>query len=142
MNQSEFKNVDEYILMFPENVKQLLFEIRYVIRQNVPEAVEGIAYKMPGYKYLGKPLVYFAGYQHHVGLYATPTAQAAFQKELNAYKQGKGSIQFPLDKPLPTDLIISIVKYKAKELEDNLKLKNNQGLLKYTGKRDETQLLR
>jgi len=123
MNQTEFNNVDEYLLLFPENVRQLLSEIRYIVRQTVPEAVEGIAYSMPGYKYLGKPLVYFAGYQHHVGLYATPTAQAAFQQELKAYKQGKGSIQFPLDKPLPIDLIVSIVKYKAKELENNIKLK-------------------
>lgn len=115
MNES-FATVDEYISLFPENVQELLNQIRKVIKDSQPEAVESIAYKMPAYKYKGKPLIYFAGYQNHVGVYATPSAQSAFKEELRGYKQGKGSVQFPLDKPLPTELIVGMVKFKAEEI--------------------------
>jgi uncharacterized protein YdhG (YjbR/CyaY superfamily) len=115
MNEN-FTTVDEYISLFSENVQELLNQIRKIIIETQPEAVENIAYRMPAYKYKGKPLIYFAGYQNHVGLYATPSAQAAFKEELKGYKQGKGSVQFPLDKPLPEELIISMVIFKSKEI--------------------------
>ena len=107
--------VDEYIKSFPENIQDRLRQIRAVIRKNAPEAEESMAYKMPAYKTNGKPLVYFAGFKNHIGFYATPTGHAQFAKDLSQYRQGKGSVQFPLDKPLPLDLITKIVKFRVDE---------------------------
>ncbi len=110
-------DVDEYITSFPKNVQQLLKDIRNKIKTVAPEAEEIISYGMPAYKYMGKPLVYFAGYEKHIGFYATPTGHYAFKKELSKYKQGKGSVQFPVDKPMPLSLISKIVKFRMKENE-------------------------
>ena len=107
--------VDEYISAFPENTRNALQKIRSIIKEKAPDAVEGIAYRMPAYTTNGKPLVYFAGYEHHIGFYATPTGHSKFAKQLSRYKQGKGSVQFPLDKPIPYELIARIVEYRAKE---------------------------
>ena len=107
--------VNSYIKLFPENVQGLLSQIRATIKKNAPEAEESISYKMPAYKTNGKPLVYFAGFKNHIGLYATPTGHTQFEKELSKYKQGKGSVQFPLDKPIPLTLIARIVKFKMEE---------------------------
>jgi uncharacterized protein YdhG (YjbR/CyaY superfamily) len=107
--------IDSYIKSFPENVQILLKQIRAVIIENAPEATENFTYQMPAYKTNGKPLVYFAGFKNHIGFYATPTGHAEFSKELSKYKQGKGSVQFPLDKPLPLDLITRIVRFRVKE---------------------------
>jgi len=112
--------VDSYIKSFPENVQILLKQIRSIIKENAPEATESFAYQMPAYKTNGKPLVYFAGFKNHIGFYATPTGHAEFAKALSIYKQGKGSVQFPLDKPLPITLIGQIVRFRVKE---NLKYK-------------------
>ncbi|MFV0269258.1 MAG: iron chaperone, partial [Draconibacterium sp.] len=78
-------------------------------------AVESIAYGMPAYKLNKKPLVYFAAYARHIGFYATPSGHQEFASELSVYKQGKGSVQFPIDEPLPTDLIRRIVAFRVKE---------------------------
>ncbi|MBN1985278.1 MAG: DUF1801 domain-containing protein [Prolixibacteraceae bacterium] len=107
--------VDDYISQFPEDVQKVLFRVRNTILKNAPKADESISYGMPAYKTFGKPLVYFAGYKNHVGFYATPTGHAEFAKELSQYKQGKGSVQFPLDKPIPFDLIARIVKFRVNE---------------------------
>jgi uncharacterized protein YdhG (YjbR/CyaY superfamily) len=107
--------VEEYIAAFPPDVQSLLHQIRTVILQAAPDAVEGIAYQMPAYKLNKKPLVYFAAFPKHIGFYATPTGHAAFAKELSAYKQGKGSVQFPLDKPIPLELIRRITVFRAEE---------------------------
>jgi len=107
--------VDNYIKLFPENVQELLNQIRSTIKENAPEAEESIAYKMPAYKTNGKPLIYFAGYKNHIGLYATPSGHTQFEKELSKYKQGRGSVQFPLDEPIPFSLIARIVKFRVKE---------------------------
>jgi uncharacterized protein YdhG (YjbR/CyaY superfamily) len=120
---SETKEVDEYISMFPIEVQYKLESIRNLIKTSVPEAEEGFAYKMPSYKVNGKPLVYFAAYKKHIGFYATPSGHDAFEKELSVYKQGKGSVQFPLDKPLPMDLIQRIVEFR---LERCLSSKKNE----------------
>lgn len=109
------RSVDEYIAAFPTAVQKILERIRAVIQTAAPEAEESISYGMPAYKLNGRPLVYFAGYQNHVGFYATPTGHAAFSDELSKYKQGKGSVQFPIDEPMPLDLISRIVKFRAKE---------------------------
>jgi uncharacterized protein YdhG (YjbR/CyaY superfamily) len=109
------ETVDNYINTFPENVQILLKQIRAIIKENVPEAEESIAYQMPAYKINGKPLVYFAGFKNHIGFYATPTGHAQFERELSKFKQGKGSVQFPLDKPIPLNLIARIVKFRVEE---------------------------
>lgn len=110
--------VDAYIKTFSKDVQTALVKIRQIIRKNAPNAEESIAYGMPAYKLAGRPLVYFAGYAKHIGFYATPTGHSAFAKELAQYKQGKGSVQFPLDKPIPLDLIERIVKFRVKENEE------------------------
>jgi uncharacterized protein YdhG (YjbR/CyaY superfamily) len=111
----EIKTVDEYISGFPKEIKARLKLIRKVIKENAPEADESMAYGMPAYKTNKKPLVYFAGYEKHIGFYATPSGHEKFKKKLSVYKQGKGSVQFPLDEPLPIDLIVEIVKFRVKE---------------------------
>lgn len=107
--------VDRYILSSPEQVRNILLQIRQIIREEAPDAVEGFAYQMPSYKTNGKPLVYFAGFKNHIGFYATPSGHAAFSEELSKYKQGKGSVQFPLDKPIPFDLIRQMVAFRVEE---------------------------
>jgi uncharacterized protein YdhG (YjbR/CyaY superfamily) len=116
--KTSITTVDEYIKTFPANLQKLLKQMRTVIKQQAPGAVEGISYGMPAYKLNGKPLVYFAGYQNHIGFYATPAGHEAFNKELSKYKQGKGSVQFPVNEPLPLDLIKAMVAYRVQENRD------------------------
>lgn len=113
--------IEKYILQFPEDVQAILHKIRRLINDNAPGAVELMSYGMPGYKTNKKPLVYFAAFKNHIGLYATPAAHSEFKEELSKYKQGKGSVQFPIDKPMPYELIKRIVKFKVKE--NNMKAK-------------------
>lgn len=108
-------NVDEYIQSFPRSTQTLLKQVRKTIKDNAPGAEELIGYGMPAYKLNKKPLVYFAGYDKHIGFYATPNGHEKFAKELSKYKQGKGSVQFPIDEPMPIDLISKIVKYRVSE---------------------------
>lgn len=108
-------NVDEYIKSFPKSTQTLLKQVRKAIKENALGAEEMIAYGMPGYKLNKKPLVYFAGYANHIGFYATPNGHEKFAKELSKYKQGKGSVQFPIDEPMPIDLITKIVKFRVTE---------------------------
>lgn len=110
-----FTSVDEYIHSFPQDVQVILNKVRATIKKNAPEAVEGISYQMPAYKMNGKPLVYFAGYTTHIGFYATPAGHEQFRAELAKYKQGKGSVQFPLSRPIPYSLIAQIVQFRVKE---------------------------
>ncbi|MBY0426892.1 MAG: DUF1801 domain-containing protein [Cytophagales bacterium] len=105
--------VDDYINSFPPEVKSRLAQIRVAILAVAPQAQESISYGMPAYKLDGRPLVYFAGYKHHIGFYATPAGHKEFEIELSKYKQGKGSVQFPLDQPLPLELITRITQFKA-----------------------------
>lgn len=112
MEKAKPTSVDAYIAGFPKETQALLEQVRQTIKKTAPDAEEMISYQMPAYKYKGKPLVYFAGYKNHIGFYATPTGHKAFEKELSNYKQGKGSVQFPLDKPMPLDLIARIVKFR------------------------------
>jgi uncharacterized protein YdhG (YjbR/CyaY superfamily) len=115
-----FKNIDEYISIQTPEVQVLLEQMRTTIKKAAPKAEEVISYNMPAFKYHGM-LVYFAAYKNHIGFYATPTGHSEFKKELSVYKQGKGSVQFPLNKPLPLDLITDIVNFRIKE---NLKKAN------------------
>ncbi|WP_167618122.1 iron chaperone [Maribellus sediminis] len=107
--------VDQYIAGFPVNIQQLLKEMRKLILETAPDAVESISYGMPAYKLNGKPLVYFEGYKNHIGFYATPSGHSEFAKELAGYKQGKGSVQFPVSSPLPVHLIRRIVEFRIAE---------------------------
>ena len=116
-------NVDEYILDFPEDIQSLLNLVRSTIQQAAPEAEESIGYGMPAYKTNGKPLVYFAAFKNHIGFYATPTGHAEFAKELSKYKQGKGSVQFPIDQPMPLKLITQIVEFRVFENQEKAKAK-------------------
>ena len=117
MKSAKPSSVDSYISAFPKETQKILQELRATIKKAAPDAEESISYAMPGYKLFGKPLVYFAGYEHHIGFYATPSGHTEFEKELSKYKQGKGSVQFPIDKPVPLALIARMVKFKVKELE-------------------------
>jgi uncharacterized protein YdhG (YjbR/CyaY superfamily) len=121
--EAKFLTVDDYINASPVPIQELLRQIRQTIKENAPGATEGIAYGMPAYKTAGKPLVYFAGFTKHIGFYATPTGHEKFAKELSAYKQGKGSVQFPLDRPLPLDLIAEIVRFRVAENIEKNKMK-------------------
>ena len=111
--------VDEYISARPEPIRLILEEVRTLIRKIAPEARETISYGMPAYKINGKPLVYFAAQTKHLGFYATPSGHAKFAEKLSAYKQGKGSVQFPFDKPVPFDLIAEMVQFRLEEENDD-----------------------
>ena len=114
--RKEIHTVEEYISGFPAETQVRLETIRQTIKKNAPEATESISYGMPAYKLNKKPLVYFGGFAKHIGFYATPSGHQEFKKELSVYKQGKGSVQFPLSEPLPVDLIAEIVKFRVSEL--------------------------
>lgn len=106
--------IDEYILQFPEDVQHILVKIRAVIKESAPEAVERISYQMPAF-YLYGNLVWFGAHQHHIGFYPRASGIEAFKEELSAYKGAKGSVQFPLGKPVPYELISEIVKFRVAE---------------------------
>ena len=111
----KFKTMDEYIKSFPNDVSTILEKMRQTIREAAPEAAEAISYQMPTFKLNGKNLVHFAAFKNHIGFYPIPSGIKAFKKELAPYKQGKGSVQFPIDKAVPYDLVRKIVIFRAKE---------------------------
>lgn len=108
------KTVDEYIAGFSGETRELLLKMQALIKKAAPASEEFISYGMPAYRLNGM-LVYFAAFKSHIGFYATPTGHEAFKKELSVYKTGKGSVQFPFDKPLPASLITRIVKFRVKQ---------------------------
>ena len=109
-----FTDIDSYIAEQAAEARERLEQIRQAVKITAPNAEEVISYGMPAFKYHSM-LVYFAAFKNHIGFYALPSGNEEFQKELTTYKQGKGSIQFPLDKPLPLPLIKKIVKFRVKE---------------------------
>lgn len=119
------KTIDEYIDSFPENVQKRLHEIRNAIRKNAPKAEEAIKWSMPTYVLHGN-LVHFAGYKKHVGFYPAPAAIKEFEKELSKYEMGKGSIQFPLDEPIPVGLVGKIVKYRVAQNKEKAEAKGKK----------------
>ena len=110
-------DVDGYIEQFDGEVKARLLTMRQLIRTEVPEAEESYSYGLVGYKLNKKPLVYFGGFKNHVGFYATPNGHEAFAEEFSKYKQGKGSVQFPLDQPLPVNLIKRVIEYRVQQVK-------------------------
>ena len=107
--------VEDYIAEFPKDVQNKLKLVRDTILKNAPNAIESISYGMPAYKLNKKPLVYFGGFAKHIGFYATPTGHQKFEAQLSKYKQGKGSVQFPLNEELPIELIADIVVFRVNE---------------------------
>ena len=129
MNQSDTtKNIDGYIADYPPEIQKKLIELRATIRNAAPEAEEKISYGMPAFSFKGV-LIYFAVHTKHIGIYPYPSAIEAFKKEASKYKTAKGSIQFPLDKPLPLELISRIVTFRLNEniMKEELKAIKKKG---------------
>lgn len=119
------KDIDEYIAGFPKDVQEILEKIRKTVRQAAPEAEETISYQIPTFTLKGN-LVHFAAFKKHIGLYPTSSGIEKFKNELSAYKGAKGSVQFPLDKPIPYDLIRGIVTFRVKENLERAKAKERK----------------
>lgn len=122
MQAGDFKNIDEYIKLWPAEVQQRLTSLRQTIAKAAPEATEKISYQMPTF-YLNGNLVHFAAYAKHIGFYPAPTGLDSFVKELAPYRSGKGTAQFPHDKPLPLGLVTKIVKYRVQQNQTKQKPK-------------------
>ena len=122
MKPAKPTNINEYLMDFPEETQILLEQVRATIQKAAPAAEEKISYGIPTF-YLKGNLVHFAGYKHHIGFYPGATGIKAFQKEISSYKNAKGSVQFPLDKPMPLALITKIVKYRVKQNLEKAKTK-------------------
>jgi uncharacterized protein YdhG (YjbR/CyaY superfamily) len=114
MDKKTFNTIDEYIASFPEDVKLKLEKLRETIRAAAPDAVEKISYQMPTFALHGN-LVHFAAYKNHIGFYPTPSGIEKFMQELSTYKSSKGAVQFPLDQPLPYELVSRIVAFRVRE---------------------------
>jgi uncharacterized protein YdhG (YjbR/CyaY superfamily) len=114
---SKYKTVDEYIELQPEELREVLQELRKVIKEEAPDTVESISYQMPTFKLNGKPLIYFAGWKDHIALYPTASNLESAIPEAADYRTGKGTLKFPLAKPIPFTLIRRIVKFRIKEIE-------------------------
>ncbi len=119
------KNIDEYIEGFPKEIQTILKELRSAISKAAPGAEETINYGVPTFTLNGN-LVHFAAYKNHIGFYPTPGGIEAFKKELSIYEGAKGSVQFPLDKPLPLELVTKIVKFRVKENAEKSKAKKKK----------------
>ncbi|OPA74355.1 hypothetical protein BVG16_23910 [Paenibacillus selenitireducens] len=113
-NKITYESIDHYISTFPPEIQEILESIRAVIREAAPEATEKISYQMPTFALHGN-LVHFAAFKHHIGFYPTSSGIQAFEHEISGYKSSKGAVQFPIDKPMPYELIIRIVKYRVAE---------------------------
>ena len=122
-SKPKFTTMDAYIASVPKDVQDILEKIRQTIRKAAPDAVEAISYQIPTFKLNGKNLVHFAAWKDHIGFYATPSGNAAFKKELSRYKVAKGSIQFPLDEPIPYDLVTKMASFRVKETQMKKKTK-------------------
>ena len=113
-DKNQSKDIDRYIAEFPFEIQKILEKIREIVREKAPEAVETINYQIPTFKLNGN-LVHFAAYKKHIGFYPTPSAIKKFKKELSDFEIAKGSVKFPLNKPIPYDLISKIVEFRVKE---------------------------
>ena len=121
--KSGINSIDEYIATFPKDIQKILQELRATIKAAAPKAEEKISYQMPTF-FLNGNLVHFAAFKKHIGFYPTPSGIEAFQKELSVYDGAKGSVQFPIDEPMPLKLISRIVKFRAAENKKKAKIKS------------------
>ncbi len=119
------KNIDEYIAGFPPDVQEILEQIRMTIRNAAPDAEETISYQLPTFRLKGN-LVHFGAFKKHIGFYPASSGIAQFEKELSAYEGAKGSVRFPLDQPIPFDLISEIVKFRVRENLDRAEAKRKK----------------
>jgi uncharacterized protein YdhG (YjbR/CyaY superfamily) len=124
-NRVGFNSIDEYIATFPEEVQKILAELRATIRASAPDAEERISYQMPTFALKGN-LVHFAAFKKHIGFYPTPSGIQAFKHELSVYESAKGSVKFPIDKPLPLELISKIVQFRVTENLRNAEIKSSK----------------
>ncbi|HEY3311800.1 MAG TPA: DUF1801 domain-containing protein [Anaerolineales bacterium] len=120
-----FVSIDQYIATFPEATQKILQELRAVIKSAAPEAKEKISYQMPTFEFKGN-LVHFAAHKNHIGFYPTPSGIDKFKTELSVYEGAKGSVQFPIDQPLPLELIGKIVKFRVAENLKNVEMKSSR----------------
>jgi len=125
-NKVGFNSMDEYIAIFPEGIQKILEELRATIKTAAPDAEEKISYQMPTF-FLKGNLIHFAAFKNHIGLYPSPSGTQAFKRELSMYQGAKGSIKFPIDKPLPLKLISKIVKFRVAENLKNAEIKSRKG---------------
>ncbi|MFB3906217.1 MAG: iron chaperone [Acidobacteriota bacterium] len=109
------KDIDEYVSGFPAHVQEVLQKVRMTIKEAAPEAEEAISYQIPAFNLKGRYLVYFAAFKKHIGVYPTPFESEELKEELLPYKSGKATARFPLDQPIPFDVISKIVKYRARQ---------------------------
>jgi uncharacterized protein YdhG (YjbR/CyaY superfamily) len=114
MPRRHFKTMDEYIASFPKDVQDILKSLRRVIKESAPQAEEAISYGIPTFKLNGN-LVHFAAFKNHIGFYPTSSPIAAFKKDLSPYELSKGTVRFPIDRPIPFGLVKKIVRYRVKE---------------------------
>jgi uncharacterized protein YdhG (YjbR/CyaY superfamily) len=133
------KTVEEYLSTLPENAKGLLLTVRDLIKNAAPKAEELISYGIPAFKLNGRNLIYFAGWKEHISIYPIPAGDAAFQKEISSYQGGKGTLKFPINKPLPISLIKKIIKFSIKENLERAQNKNKKLELKKTAKKKESK---
>lgn len=117
-DKQQFTTIDEYISSFPEDTQAILEKVRQTIHKAAPDVVETISYNMPTFDRNGKHLVFFAGWKQHISMYPTPAGDEAFQQQLSRYKRVKSTVQFPLDKPVPYDLVEEIVTFLVMETPD------------------------
>ena len=115
MDTKKPENIDEYIGGFPNDVQEILEKVRMTIQKAAPDAKEKISYAMPAFDQNGI-VVYFAAFKNHIGFYPAPTGDPDYENDLAEYKTGKGSVQFPLNRPMPLDLIVKIVNWRLKHL--------------------------
>lgn len=123
--KTTFASIDKYIETFPNEIQEILKEIRATIKEAAPEAEETFSYGIPTFKLNGN-LVHFAAHKSHIGFYPTPSGMEAFQEELSAYKGAKGSVQFPIDQPLPLDLVRRIVQFRVAENQQKARAKSGK----------------
>ena len=124
MSRKIAKDMDEYINSFPKEVQALLQQVRNTIKKAAPGVEEKISYGIPAFNLNNRYLIYFAGFKNHISVYPAPRGSEEFKEKLAKYKGGKGTVQFPLDKPLPLSLITQIVKFKVKENKEKNELKS------------------
>ena len=121
MKKTNYQSIDEYIGTFPDDIQSHLESMRQIIKSVIPGAIETISYQIPTFKINNKNIVHFSAYKKHIGLYPGPSAIEHFKEELSQYKWSKGTVQFPLDNPIPSELVKKIVIFRARENQSQIK---------------------
>jgi uncharacterized protein YdhG (YjbR/CyaY superfamily) len=121
VKKTNYQSIDEYIGTFPDDIQSHLESMRQIIKSVIPGAIETISYQIPTFKINNKNIVHFSAYKKHIGLYPGPSAIEHFKEELSHYKWSKGAVQFPLDNPIPSELVKKIVIFRARENQSQIK---------------------